>query len=176
MENLSNQDQLNFDKIWLMFKETDRKFKETDKKLRKLESLFTSQWGKLIEALVEGDLIKLLNSRGIPVNITLTRVKNYYNNRQYEFDIIAENGKQVVVVEVKTTLKIEDVKEFIEELKIFRTIFPRYKDNEIIGAVAFLNADEGSDIYADKKGLFTIRATGISASITNNENFIPMVY
>lgn len=31
MENLSNPDHLNFDKIWLMFQETDRKFKETDK-------------------------------------------------------------------------------------------------------------------------------------------------
>lgn len=79
-----------------------------------MEGLFTSQWGKLIDALVEGDLIKLFNSCGIPVNITLTRVKNYYNNRQYEFDIIAENGKQVVFVEVKTTLKIEDVTELLK--------------------------------------------------------------
>ena len=53
------------------FKETDRmlseKFKETDKKLNKLEQLFTSQWGKLVESLVEGDIVNLLNQKGINV-------------------------------------------------------------------------------------------------------------
>lgn len=37
------------------FKETDEKFKETDKKMKQLQELFTSQWGRLIESLVEGD-------------------------------------------------------------------------------------------------------------------------
>jgi len=46
------------------FQETDRmlstKFSETDKKIRKLDQLFTSQWGKLVDSLVEGDLVKSL--------------------------------------------------------------------------------------------------------------------
>ncbi|MBN3034662.1 MAG: hypothetical protein JW861_03695 [Bacteroidales bacterium] len=48
-----------FEQVWKMFQETDRilteKFQETDKKLNKLEQLFTSPWGKLVESLVEGD-------------------------------------------------------------------------------------------------------------------------
>ena len=57
------------EEVWSLFKETDRKFQETDrkfqeterllkeqslateKKLNKLEELFTSQWGKLMESL-----------------------------------------------------------------------------------------------------------------------------
>ncbi|NLO52090.1 MAG: hypothetical protein GX103_13135, partial [Bacteroidales bacterium] len=46
---------LNFDQVWLMFQETDKKFKETnkkfketDKKFKELSALFTSQWGKLV--------------------------------------------------------------------------------------------------------------------------------
>ena len=80
------EDTLTFEKVWQMFqetdkrfKETDRQFKESDKKLKKLEDLFTSQWGKLIESLVEGDLIQLLNQRGIKVNDTSTRAKSFYN-------------------------------------------------------------------------------------------------
>ena len=43
--------------------ETDRKFQETDKRIREAFDLFTSQWGKLVESLVEGDLIRTLNER-----------------------------------------------------------------------------------------------------------------
>ncbi|MCX6153770.1 MAG: hypothetical protein NT007_06405, partial [Candidatus Kapabacteria bacterium] len=49
------------------FQETDRQMKKSDKKLNKLEDLFTSQWGRLMESLVRGDLVPILNNRGIPV-------------------------------------------------------------------------------------------------------------
>jgi len=106
----------NLDEVWKLFKETDKQFKETDKqfketdkKIKALSELFTSQWGKLIESLVEGDLIKLLNLRGIPVHETYERVHGCYLGTNYEFDIIAENGDEIVVVEVKTTLRPKDV-------------------------------------------------------------------
>ena len=193
-ETLKNSEPLNFDKIWLMFQETDRKFQETDRKfqesdkriekssletdrkLNKLEHLFNSQWSKLIESLVAGDLINLLNARGIKVHETSTRVKGFYNNRQYEFDIIAENGDEIVVVEVKTTLRPDDVKEFLEELNEFKSVRPKYNDNKVYGAVAYLTTESNSEISAAKKGLFTIRATGNSATITNNENFVPRAF
>ncbi|MCX7735234.1 MAG: hypothetical protein N2319_00855 [Candidatus Kapabacteria bacterium] len=189
-DTINTSEKLDFEKVWLMFQETDRKFqetdkkfqdtdkkfKDTDKKLNKLEHLFTSQWGKLIESLVEGDLVHLLNNRGIPVNITTTRTKVYFNDRQYEFDIIAENGEEVVVVEVKTTLKQEDIKEFIEELGEIKKVLPKYANNKIYGAVAFLNEDSGCSKLAEKNGLFTIKATGNSASITNSKKFKPKVF
>jgi len=177
------QENLTFDKVWAMFQETDKQFKETDrlfrqhdKKLKQLEDLFTSQWGKLIESLVEGDLINLLQKRNIKVQYTSTRVKTFYDNRQYEFDIIAENGIEIVIVEVKTTLKVSYVKEFLAELKKIKQIFPRYKNYKIYGAIAFLKGDENSENFAAGKGLFTIRATGNSASITNLPDFKPAEY
>ena len=73
---------VNFDQVWQLFletdkqfKETDRKFQETDKKIKELTALFTSQWGKLVEALVEGDLIKLLRTKNIKVERTFTKNK-----------------------------------------------------------------------------------------------------
>ncbi|MFA5416429.1 MAG: hypothetical protein WC295_13140, partial [Methanoregula sp.] len=63
----TSDEPLTFEKVWLMFQETDKKFKDPDKKLNKLEYLFTSQWGKLLESLVGGDIITLLNQRGIEV-------------------------------------------------------------------------------------------------------------
>ena len=53
---------------------------------------------------------------------------------------------------------------------------PHYKNKTIYGAVAWLRAEEESDIYAERQGLFVIRATGSSASIVNQENFKPQVF
>lgn len=158
------------------FKETDRKFKETDVQIKRAFNLFESQWGKLIESLVEGDLIRILQERGIQVNRTSTRVKGRYGNENYEFDIIAHNGNEIVVVEVKTTLKVKSVDEHIVRLKKIKTWMREYAAFKIYGAVAFLRADEEADTYAENKKLFVIKATGDSASIVNDKNFVFAVF
>ena len=191
-----------FQEIRAMFQETDRKFQETDRKfqetdrkfqeskiendkmmkdlsdnLKKTESLFNSQWGKLVESLVEGDLIKLLQARGIEVKRTLERVKGNPGGQNFEFDIIAVNGEEIVVVEVKTHLKNKDVRDFVAKLKKVKTTYlPEYKDKKIYGAVAYLRADGASDIQAINKQLFVIKATGSSASIVNDPDFVPRVF
>jgi len=199
---------LTFEKVWLMFQETDKrfketaerfketyekfkettermketdrilseKFKETDKKLNKLEQLFTSQWGKLVESLVEGDIITLLNQRGIYVTDTLKRRSGRRDGLDYEFDIIAINGSEIVIVEVKTTLRPEDVRNFLKKLQHAKEWMPEYKDKTVYGAVAFISEDAGTATMAEKKGLFVIRATGDSASIINMDNFIPKAW
>jgi hypothetical protein len=185
---------LSFEKVWLMFqetdrvltekfhetdrqfKETDKKFQETDKKLRKLEYLFTSQWGKLIESLVKGDLVRLLNERGISVERTIERVKGYKGGKNFEFDIIALNGTELVIVEVKTTLRPKDVEDFKSRIKDAKFLMPEYKDKIIYGAVAYLIADGSSDRMAEKLGFFVIQATGNSASIVNPPDFKPKAF
>ena len=56
------------------FKDTDAKFKETDIRIQQAFNLFESQWGKLIESLVEGDLIRILRKRVKHVNRFLERL------------------------------------------------------------------------------------------------------
>lgn len=152
---------------------TDRQIQETKQSIRLLHNLFTTQWGKLMESLVKGDLIKLLNEKGIEVGGLSQEHSRPFNGVEYEFDIIAVNGAEIVVVEVKTTLRPNDVDHFIKKLKDFRKVFPEYQRNVIYGAVAYLKANQGSDKSAERKGLFIIRATGSSASIANKEGFQP---
>jgi hypothetical protein len=155
------------------FQETDKKFQETDKKVKEAFELFTSQWGRLMESLVEGDILRILNERGIKVQDTSTRRKGSYEGQNYEYDIIAHNGKETVVIEVKTTLKVKDVKNFIQKLKNTRKFLRMADDDIIYGAIAFLQADAGSEIFAQNQDLFVIRATGDSAAIINPMDFIP---
>lgn len=126
-----------------------------------------------MEKLVEGDLIKLLNERGIKVNFVHSRTKGIFEKKKFEFDLIAVNGDEIVVVEVKTTLRPDDVKQFIKKLQIFKQIMPKYKDNKIYGAVAFLSTASNSEIMAEEKGLLVIRAADSSASIVNSIDFVP---
>ncbi|MEI6434002.1 MAG: hypothetical protein WCP32_04090 [Bacteroidota bacterium] len=155
------------------FHETDKQFKQTDKKIRKLDQLFTSQWGKLVESLVEGDLIKLLKEKGIGVERTLRRAKGNHKGQNFEYDIIAINGAEIVIVEVKTTLRPDDVDDFHEKLWKAKTYMPEYHDKIVYGAIAFITADGSSDRMAEKEGFFVIRATGNSSSIVNEPGFKP---
>ena len=181
---------LNFDQIWQLFQETDKKFqetdkqfketdkqfKETDKKIKELSALFTSQWGKLVESLVEGDLVNLLNQHGIAVEKTLQRVKGNKDGENFEFDIIAVNSHEIVIVEVKTTLRVDDVDYFHKKVWKAKRYMPEYADKKIYGGVAFITADGASDRMAEKLGFFVIRATGNSSSIINRKDFKPKAF
>ena len=195
------QDPPTFEKVWLMFQasdkkwqeterlmkeqsretdkrwqETDKRFKETDKKIKKAFDLFTSQWGRLVESLVEGDLPRVMQERGIMVKRTVERAKSD-EEKGYEFDIIAVNGDVCVVVEVKTTLRPDDITEFLRKLRHFRKWMPEYAGKDrVLGAVAYIRVHSNSDKMAEKNGLFTIRATGKSAKIINPEGFEPKVF
>ena len=150
--------------------------KDNKRRTDALEELFTGQWGKLMETLVEGDLIRLLNERGVHVNDIAREREKIFEGKEYEFDIVAIDGDIIVVVEVKTTLRLRDINAFIKKLEMFKTIFPRYRDNKILGAMAWLKANEGGKQRVIREGLFAIKATGNSSSIVNPENFKPKAF
>ena len=141
-----------------------------------MDELFNGQWGKLMEALVEGDLVELLNQRGIEVHFTTKNMKGERGGRRWEVDILASNSDEAVVVEVKTTLKVRDIDHFVALLNDFSDLAPQYRNMRVYGAVAYLKADQASDVYAERQGLFVIRATGSSSSITNRADFRPRSY
>ena len=154
-------------------KQLQRNIDKMSKEINRLRNLFESQWSRLIEALVDGKLVELLIERGINVTHTATNVEGKYQSRQYEFDILAVNGSEVVVVEVKSRLQVPDVKELMEELKQFKTWVPEYRDKKIYGAVAYLRVDENAIRFAENQGLFVIKAVGDSASLINSSDFQP---
>ena len=164
----------------IRFKEMEQmlslKFQETDKRIREAFDLFTSQWGKLVESLVEGDLIRTLNERNIAVRRTLRRVEGRFGDTHFEFDIIAINGEEVVIVEVKTTLRPKNIRRFIEKLENAKIWMPEYAPNKIYGAVAFLQSEAEAARMAEKQGLFVINATGDSAIIVNDAAFRPKAF
>ena len=153
-------------------KRTDEQMKRTDIRINKVVGDFGNRWGKLGENLVKGSLVKRLKERGIPVEKVITNAKN----GDVEFDIIAINGREIVVVEVKATLDPLDVDEFLERIKKFKIHWPEFKEKTVYGAMAFLiRANKRADSLAGKRGFFVISATG-DVVIENAKGFQPRVF
>ena len=102
------------------FRETELSIKETDKiaretsesvrelnlSIKQLERLFTSEWSKLIESLAESGIVQVFQKRGIAITELGRRMKSQKNGRNMEVDFLMSNSREIVVGEVKTTLKI----------------------------------------------------------------------
>ncbi|MDE2972215.1 MAG: hypothetical protein OXU35_07890 [Acidobacteriota bacterium] len=160
------------DRVAKRQEETARQMKETDRRLRRAEDMFTSQWGRLVESLVEGDLLKLLRERGVEVEAVYSRLRLECGPNEREVDLLATNGEEAVAVEVKTTLRPPDVDRFLD-LLAHPPLLRHVGGRRLYGAVAYLQEHQGTVRYAQRKGLFVIRATGNSASIVNPPEFQP---
>ena len=72
------------------------------------------------------------------MNVLLQRIKGNHKGQNYEYDIIVTNSSEIVIVEVKTTLRQQDVNDFHEKIWKAKTYIPEYKDRIIYGGLAFI--------------------------------------
>ncbi|OQY44843.1 MAG: hypothetical protein B6242_11745 [Anaerolineaceae bacterium 4572_78] len=166
------------------FQETDRKFQETDREFKKTERLFRQikarmgeligHWGQLMEALVKPDSVRLFQERGIKIREVYPNAEAHRNGDTMEIDLLLVNDSDVLVIEVKTTLKDQHVDAFLEDLLTFFDFFPRYKEYHLYGAMAGLNIKDNAGKHAYRKGLFVVEITGEGlVKIKNDVKFRP---
>ncbi|MBF0308600.1 MAG: DUF3782 domain-containing protein [Magnetococcales bacterium] len=160
--------------------EFDRKFQETErvvKEVSKQVGALGSRWGEFVEGLVAPACEKLFLERGIPVHTVSQRVRcKRPGNRHIEIDLLVVNSDVVVLVEVKSKLKHEDVRDHLERLAQFKSFFPEYADKQVMGAVAGITIEENVDRYAMNEGLFVIVQSGESVNLANSPDFQPRTW
>ena len=187
--------------VWTLFKETDERFKETDEKIakrsretderiekfsretdRKIQEVsksvgnLTGKWSRFVEGLIAPGAVALFRQRGIEVDRIFQRVSARKNGEGIEIDILAVDQEYVVLIEAKSTLSVDDVKEQIERMKAFKKFFPEYADRKTVGAVAGIVIEEGADRFAYRQGFFVIGQTGETVAILNDRQFQPKVW
>jgi Holliday junction resolvase-like predicted endonuclease len=114
----------------------------------------------LCEKFNEFNLVFLKSSSG-------TRVKYRENKIHFEIDFFLENGQIAMLVEVKTKLNTEDIKEHIERLEKMRKYADIHGDKRsFLGAVAGVVMTDYVKDYALKQGLFVVEPSGESFFIT----------
>ena len=130
------------------------------------------RFGRLMEALTEGDLPPLLQRAGYPVlDDGITKRQGISNVA--EFDLTAKGEEVTVVVEVKTTLRPEDVRWFVKKMERYREWFSASAPGALHGAMAYLTATTSAPKMATRRGLLLIRVVGSSASIVSPPGFEP---
>jgi len=163
-----------------MNEETNRKFQETDRKIDKVATHIDRLGGRLgefVEGLVAPACKTLFAQRGIPVHKVSRRVEaNLPGGRRMEIDLFVVNTDAVVLVEVKSKLTIEDVREHLTRLAEFKGFFSEYVDKRAVGAVAGMVIEEHVCRFAINQGLFVIEQAGETLRMANDEAFIPRTW
>jgi hypothetical protein len=90
--------------------------------------------------------------------------------------VLVVNQGHVLAVEAKSSLSVEDVKNFITDLNRFGTFFPEYAQDQIYGAVAGIGIESQADVYASRQGLFALTESGDGIRILNPEGFVPKAW
>ena len=183
------------------FQETERRFQETERILKeqsleterilKEQSLKTDRqitrlskeignlggkWGRFVENMVAPACETLFLNRQIPVHQVSQRVRKRLDGKTLEIDVLVTNENHVLVVEVKSSLSVDDVKELIKNLTEFRQFFPEYNHKQLYGAVAGIEIEEGADKYAYRQGLFVLAQRGENVAILNDTDFQPKTW
>ena len=148
--------------------------KSIAKAVNQIAGLFTTQWGQLVESLVEPGCVEQFRKIGIDISRTMQRIERADpDGRQMEIDVLLVNGKEIVAVEVKAKLKVANVEKHEENLGRFREVFHEYQDKEVLGAVAALSFDSDSDKYAWRRGMFVLKPEQGLVQIANGADFLP---
>ena len=147
-----------------------------ERRLNKIAGDADNRWGRLMEALVDGDLMGLLQGAGIEVVEPFGRLRSRIGGVWREYDLAAVGELDVVVVEVKTTLRPSDVQRFTERIADFRRWRPFEARERVWGALAYLGAEGDAIPAAEAAGFYLIRAVGGNARMANSEGFEPRVF
>ena len=182
-----------FESVWAGFQETDRMMKEHTREMEKfwegMKELRESQeetarivketskqmgmhnnrFGEIVEYMVAPNLLKKFKEYGLKFREAMTdRVfSDDDDNALFEVDIFLQNGEKAMLVEVKTKLTTEDVKEHMERLENMRAYADLHGDKRIfLGAVAGVVMTSNVKKYASKQGFYLIEPSGETFNIT----------
>ncbi len=95
-----------------------------------------------------------------------------------EYDIVAANKGEVLVIEVKNKLSKRMVDTFVDKkLPMFRKAFPDYRDFRILGGVGALVLKDEVGKHAQKVGLYVLTQNNEGgASLFNKDDFKPKAF
>ena len=170
------QQPLTFEKVWLMFQETDKKFEKTERLVRDLSKNIGglgNNVGQATEEYFLAALEKMEELAGVKIE-HVGRLKKRKKNLQGEYDAVVFGKDTLIVVEIKHRLDGNNVSDFYtNSLPAFRKLFPEYADRKILGAVAGMTVEKSAMKLANNKGLLVLTPSGQTINVLNPKGFRP---
>jgi len=176
---------ITFDDIKELFKETDKKFKQTDKKFDKYveESRIQMQemrkelggigntQGKVTEDFFYSALENLMEVNNLKFDYIDRNTKRKRKNTVAEYDIILYNKYKVMIIEVKYVFRKRNLKQLKENISKFKTLYPEYKDYKKYGAIAAMTFEDDVINEAKDYGFLILTQNNKEIKILNEKNF-----
>jgi len=166
-------------KLTRLFAETDEQFKETDERVKETSRQVGSlgdKWRQFVERLVAPAALRMFAERGISLDEISQRTRRSRNGENMEVDVLAFNSEYAVVIEVKSTLTMDDVRRHLERLDDFKRFFIQHAGRKVVGAVAGIVIKENTEKFASNHGLFVIRQSGDVVELANDAAFQPKLW
>lgn len=191
------EEKLNFEKVWLMFQETEKQFAQADARLKEAQSETNKQikevskqiaehgiqigginnkFGTFTEGLVYPSIEKELQDKFKVTHVT-QRVRN--KAKKVEIDILGySNGtkNEAFVVEVKSHLREEALDQILNILEHFKENFPEHKDKKVYGMIASIHTNEYVLAKIEKAGIYYANVANNIFELKTSINFIPRVF
>jgi hypothetical protein len=156
---------------WEAEREKDRaEFKErmdkisadTNKAIKDMKNVFTTQWGRLVEALSRPAALALFKKEGIEIDRIFEDVHKIKKDGQdvMEIDVALCDTSTVVIVEVKSHCDSRDINHFLGQMEHCKEWYPDFADKELRVAVAAISYAPGAEEYAQKQGVYVLKLTG----------------
>jgi len=165
------------EEAWAAIRETQQKsekareeawaaIRETQKNIGGLNNTL----GSMVERIMTPALPQKFKSLGFSFDKITTVQWAAKGNIYAELDGLLENGTQAMVVEVKTTLEIEDVNDHIKRMEKVRIYADEHGDKrEFFGAIAAMVIKPKPRAYALKNGFFLIEPQGEDVKVIKPE-------
>ncbi|GHU77724.1 hypothetical protein FACS189462_0350 [Spirochaetia bacterium] len=148
-----------------LIEETGRQMKETDKRVGEL----TNRYGEISEHMIVPNLKLSFNTLGYTFEkcSANTKIEDFTHGIFAEADAFLENSDSVMVVEIKTKLRVDDINDHVKRMEKFRAHADFHKDTrKYYGAIAGILISESEKNYALKKGFYVLEPVGETFTIT----------
>ena len=180
---MANAETLTFEKVWEMFRETDRKFQETreqmtdtDRRMKETDRIIGrlgNRFGEMVEHMVVPNIIGKFRELGYTLETVSQDIKIHDSSGQCiaEIDILLENGDTAIAVEVKSKPVQKDIKDHVKRMEILRRRADARQDRrKFFGAIAGAVISRDIRNYAHKTGLYVIEQSCDTVTISLPES------
>jgi len=176
-----------FEKVWLMFQETERLMKEqsreADKRFQKTERIvrdvskniggLNNTVGEVAEEYFRGAFSKLGELSGVKVK-AVDSLQRTIGKVTGQFDIVVFGNTANILVEVKHKLREQDVIRFSKRIfPAFKRLYPEHCKVKLFGAVAGMTIDDDALTQALDLGLLVFTQSGQKIVQLNPDGFQP---
>jgi hypothetical protein len=157
------------------YKELNRIVRRNSKQMGDLHRRF----GQLAEHLVVPGIAKRFNELGYNFGSMLPKGQKIFDEKtgkiKTEIDLILENGKTILAVEVKTRPVIQDVEHHIKRLEILRDHRRGISNDhrKVQGAIAGAIYEDDVKEAVREAGMYVIEQSGDTMKIDMPDGFIP---